>query len=1100
MGSYNNNQNTEKITLNKLYINKDYTKIYNHNDVFRLATLLLLLHSNTFNMVKINSKLNLLPMLLNVSLLSHFNKSTLRLKKNKKNTVRKWKTTTSIIKTSVFLNKKKTENLHLYTGINALNIHGSFMCYYNFYKKPTINLFNPVIRVKAYRHFNVSQYDILIKKLKINKRNIKNLGLRFKKIKWFFLTLIKSNKKIKVLNLENSLKSNAKITLKLKHSFKKKTPFLAPKQNLFLNSNKNIFSSENRSIKSNLLKKIHFFYKKRLFKFKVGDLKTKLSSKGLRSKIRKIFLNLKEKNLNLTLLKVVGAVKVTYNKKRSVIKIQPRKHFKAKKTKLTLNLSRYFLLNNKNTQKRSGLLDFKVLSFFKKYKTRFYPKNLRKYYKNLRYYNFYSSILFNKKNNNSLNSNLNFNVTRSRFKKLQLKKHYINSLNGNVLKRRYFTNKLKVFLNSMLRINLVKQLLIDIDKNFCIKNLSKLNKFSNKYYKVIIKYINIFISKSIKTYLPFGSTKKKNQLTKKPVLLLSNKFNDTDDRVTIRKLFIKSDNYNKLRVKSFIKIFRRISKKTSKNRWREKRKIIYKSRVMDRLFYKKHYKTILKNSNKRKTKYKPFFMRRESLKKNYYFRKLFFNKKLTNKKLFSKRLVNKMKPTRILTNNNVTRQLSNFYKPVVNNKLKSLRKNVYSNVFFNNLCLINLFYKPFIFIKNLKLNVSIKSNLYNKLISFNNFKPSLKHTFVNPFPFNNFSTLKKESLVVRSGKASVHNKYNNPFILSNVGFMFLQKINLNVGVMLKSKINRYKYSFFNINTIKRFFLKRSALGKLSNSFISKNIKTETFKQDKFNTNTFSSYTDNITTINTNFKGKLSSNSKLFPVFFFQKTQIYNKVLETFYRQEVRVKRIKFKPGYSRIWRVARKSLKDALCLTYKYQHRLTTYVSRYARTSKNTQKFLKDLTLVYLLLNSKFVTDLELSKELINSSFTFINGVLISNPNIQLFKGDFIQLVVHLKYYIVYRWILNWNIWKKIRLAKLARSKFKKKQNSLTKQKSFNIPNWVLLSRIKQSDIPKYLEVDFFTLSSFIVYEPFILSDFNPQTILESRTEIFNLYNWKYIN
>jgi hypothetical protein len=156
--------------------------------------------------------------------------------------------------------------------------------------------------------------------------------------------------------------------------------------------------------------------------------------------------------------------------------------------------------------------------------------------------------------------------------------------------------------------------------------------------------------------------------------------------------------------------------------------------------------------------------------------------------------------------------------------------------------------------------------------------------------------------------------------------------------------------------------------------------------------------------------------------------------------------------------------------------------------------------LVYLLLNSKFVTDLELSKELINSSFTFINGVLISNPNIQLFKGDFIQLVVHLKYYIVYRWILNWNIWKKIRLAKLARSKFKKKQNSLTKQKSFNIPNWVLLSRIKQSDIPKYLEVDFFTLSSFIVYEPFILSDFNPQTILESRTEIFNLYNWKYIN
>tara|TARA_B110000977_G_C11010509_1_gene467490 strand:- start:1071 stop:1295 length:225 start_codon:yes stop_codon:yes gene_type:complete len=68
-----------------------------------------------------------------------------------------------------------------------------------------------------------------------------------------------------------------------------------------------------------------------------------------------------------------------------------------------------------------------------------------------------------------------------------------------------------------------------------------------------------------------------------------------------------------------------------------------------------------------------------------------------------------------------------------------------------------------------------------------------------------------------------------------------------------------------------------------------------------------------------------------------------------------------------------------------------------------------------------------------------------------------------------------------------------------TKQRSFKMPNWVLTSRVKTADIPKFLEVDFFTLSAFIVYDPFLATDLEFPDLLESRFEIYNLYNWKYV-
>ena len=62
-----------------------------------------------------------------------------------------------------------------------------------------------------------------------------------------------------------------------------------------------------------------------------------------------------------------------------------------------------------------------------------------------------------------------------------------------------------------------------------------------------------------------------------------------------------------------------------------------------------------------------------------------------------------------------------------------------------------------------------------------------------------------------------------------------------------------------------------------------------------------------------------------------------------------------------------------------------------------------DLTLLKVLLNTRFVYDLNVSKSLISNSLVYVNGIIASNPQLLLYVGDFIQLVISIKYYIVYR-------------------------------------------------------------------------------------------------
>ena len=62
-----------------------------------------------------------------------------------------------------------------------------------------------------------------------------------------------------------------------------------------------------------------------------------------------------------------------------------------------------------------------------------------------------------------------------------------------------------------------------------------------------------------------------------------------------------------------------------------------------------------------------------------------------------------------------------------------------------------------------------------------------------------------------------------------------------------------------------------------------------------------------------------------------------------------------------------------------------------------------ELTLTQVLINARLVLDFQLSKLLVMSNVVFINGFLGDNPKLRVFTNDFVQLIVNLRYYIIYR-------------------------------------------------------------------------------------------------
>jgi len=82
---------------------------------------------------------------------------------------------------------------------------------------------------------------------------------------------------------------------------------------------------------------------------------------------------------------------------------------------------------------------------------------------------------------------------------------------------------------------------------------------------------------------------------------------------------------------------------------------------------------------------------------------------------------------------------------------------------------------------------------------------------------------------------------------------------------------------------------------------------------------------------------------------------------------------------------------------------LTVHLGRFAQISSSLHRKVLDLKVNNLLIRSRFVFDLFTANNLVSSNLVFVNGSTVSNPSLLLFVGDVVQLIVHVKFYIVYR-------------------------------------------------------------------------------------------------
>ena len=216
----------------------------------------------------------------------------------------------------------------------------------------------------------------------------------------------------------------------------------------------------------------------------------------------------------------------------------------------------------------------------------------------------------------------------------------------------------------------------------------------------------------------------------------------------------------------------------------------------------------------------------------------------------------------------------------------------------------------------------------------------------------------------------------------------------------------------------------------------------------------------------------------------------------------RIRRIRFKPGYGRIWRAARKSIKEILNISVRYQYRLTPKLQRLYYRNRQSSQVYSSLTLGFALLAGRFAFDRKTIYDLLSSSNVFLNGNVCRNLTVQLFVNDFIQLLVNAKFYLVLRLLRAGMLARRYRLNRI----FYRKVTSINYKKYYktpkmsrNLPNVFFDLQYLHGDIPKYFEVDYFSLSMFIVQDQIDGDNWLPRQSFIHNPLTLNMYNWKYI-
>ena len=214
---------------------------------------------------------------------------------------------------------------------------------------------------------------------------------------------------------------------------------------------------------------------------------------------------------------------------------------------------------------------------------------------------------------------------------------------------------------------------------------------------------------------------------------------------------------------------------------------------------------------------------------------------------------------------------------------------------------------------------------------------------------------------------------------------------------------------------------------------------------------------------------------------------------------IHVRRIKFKPGYSRLWRESRSDIQEILEMKIRYQNRLTLRLHQLYRQQGINLLTRSTVTVFFSLLGSQISTDMWSTLELLKNELIYVNGQVCTNLFLHLFVHDLIQVVINLKFYFVTRFLQNRAFLTSSRINKIFYRKYRMRKSTLTPRVQKTLPCTFLHLQGAYIDVLPYLEVDYFTLSSFVILDQRIVKTWLPIRAYVLDLNIINMYNWKYI-
>lgn len=196
-------------------------------------------------------------------------------------------------------------------------------------------------------------------------------------------------------------------------------------------------------------------------------------------------------------------------------------------------------------------------------------------------------------------------------------------------------------------------------------------------------------------------------------------------------------------------------------------------------------------------------------------------------------------------------------------------------------------------------------------------------------------------------------------------------------------------------------------------------------------------------------------------------------------------------------------IRDSLRLFYFNKPKKSWFMTRFCKelTSRSLSgfKFLYkfELYLVTLLLRARIVYTIIDAEFLINSGFIFINGIVCYDKHYKINKSDRIQVAFSKQLHLWHRECLS-NIREDFKLLyPFVFARLKKRTLLYKMRKNLN-GIWPLRTIWWKYDIPRYLEVDYTTMTIFVLYLPLSWKDMFPYNFFFYKIYSHKCYNWRF--